>query len=79
MEMNHEDGQSKCDECNVILGTNRDLYKHMMNIHMSYKCDLCGMLFGEESNLNNHMETDHKRTQSDRTLRKITCFKNIEK
>ena len=59
--------------------TNQDLHKHMSKIHLSFKCDLCDMMFGNESNLNKHMKTDHKKMQSDRTLRKITCFKNIEK
>lgn len=79
MQANHDDGHFKCDVCNEILRSNGDLQQHMKNVHMSYKCDLCGMTFGEEMNLNKHMEFNHSRVESDRTLQKITCFKNIEK
>lgn len=82
MQLGHDDGQLTCEKCSHQTNLRTEIKEHnkfMHNAHITFKCDQCSEKFGDRAELERHIVNDHKRSKSERVLRRITCFKNIEK
>ena len=58
-----------CDKCERNFKYNKDLRRHIRNVHdnVRYNCDKCGKTFSQNSHLNRHIQSIHE------NLREFNC------
>ena len=69
-------GRFQCTLCGKISRFKQRAVMHVESVHFpgsyEYECDQCSEKFGDRVELERHIVNDHKRSQSECVLRRIT-------
>ena len=49
----------KCEECNMLFSSQKELDNHILKHNSSFKCDRCGKAFSNKNDLKTHITKEH--------------------